>query len=120
MYYKALVNNKNEIVRFEYVSANEIERMAKGHFFDKQAMRFFNSRVAQYGYRKITCTESETLYHNLIFFVTSEKFDYKSPRLYTIRRLNTQSGEIITVGEFQDFKTSATANRWAQKYALEN
>lgn len=116
--YKAMVTNQNEIVRFEYISKSEIERRSKGHFFEKGAMRFFNSRVAQYGYRKVTCTNSETLYHNLVFFVTSERFDYKSRRLYTIRRLNLESGEIITVSEFQQYKTSSHANKVAQKMAV--
>lgn len=117
--YKAqLVNNK--IVRFEYINQGEIMRMAKGHFFDKSSMRFFNSRLAQYGYRKITCTDKETIYHNLVFFVTSEKYDYKSPRLYTIRRLNISTGEIITVGEFQQYKSSSWANKVAQKMSVEN
>lgn len=117
--YKAQVI-KDKIVRFEYISQSEIQRMSIGHFFDKSAMRFFNSRIAQYGYRKITCNDNETIYHNLVFFVTSERYDYKSPRLYTIRRLNIDSGEIITVGEFQQYKSSSWANKVAQKMSVEN
>jgi len=120
MDYKASVNNKNEIVGFGYVLQSEIERRHKGHFFDKSSMKFFNSRIAQYGYRKITSTENEIIYHNLVFFVTSEKNDYKSPRLYTIRCLSLTTGKITTVGEFQGYKTSATANRHAQKIATES
>lgn len=119
MNYKAQVVNK-EIVRFEYVSQSELERYHKGYFFSRDSMRFFNSRIAQYGYRKLTCNDKEIIYHNLVFFVTSEKFDCKSKRLYTIRRLNIDSGEIITVGEFQQYKSSGWANKVAQKLAIEN
>ena len=43
------------------------------HFFCKETMRFFNSRIETALYKDNT-------------FITSEQFDYKSPRGYTIRK----------------------------------
>lgn len=106
--------------RISFIGRNTLESMHRGHFFDKGSMRFFNSRIAEYGYNGILCNDKETIYSDLVFFVTSEKFDYKSPRLYTIRRLNRTTGEIITVGEFQAYKTSSGANKKAQKLAMES
>jgi hypothetical protein len=103
--------------KFDYVSLDTIKRLSKGHFFDKGSTRFFNSRYCRDGFRGMT---KDFTFSNLIFFVTSEQYDHKSPRLYTIRRLNTESGEIITVGEFQGYKTSTTANKHAQKMAMES
>lgn len=42
------------------------------HFFDRDAIKFFNSRIGStlYGHR---------------FFVTSEAMDYDSPRVYSVR-----------------------------------
>lgn len=107
-----------------FVSMNEIKQCSKIHFFDKGSMRFFNSRLSEYGYQ---CKEvvkigkyDEYNYHNIIFFVTSEKYDHKSPRLYTIRKLTINTGAIETVGDFQQYKSRDTAHRWAQKYAMDN
>ena len=61
------------------------------HFFDPSTMRFFNSRL---------CGGCDSLG----FFVTSERFDAATPRLYTVRRLRI-GGEVDTVGEFQAYAT---------------
>ena len=65
-------------------------------FFEKGMMKFFNSRIGN------------TLYGNK-YFVTSEKFDENSPRLYTIRLFDVNTGSVDTVGEFQGFKTGQQA-----------
>ncbi len=64
-----------------------------GHFFDKDTMRFFNSRIL------------ETVYQGPggVFFVTSERFvgsTYTGPRLYTVRKFNPETGDIGTHGEY--------------------
>lgn len=85
-----------------YVSINEIKYKARGHFFDPTSMRFFNSRIAQEGYTKEG--------HDKIYFLTSERMDHKSPRMYTIRALDKNTGMINTVEGFQRFKHRNTAH----------
>lgn len=78
-------------------------RKTNGHFFDKSTMRFFNARV------------SDTVYpgSDIVFFITSEKYDHNSPRLFTLRSYRPNNGEIETIGEFQQFKAKASAARYA-------
>lgn len=66
------------------------------HFFDASSMRFFDSRAP-----RSTVDGSR-------YFVTSERFDYSSPRLFTVRYASV-SGEIDTVGEFQGYASRAAA-----------
>lgn len=68
------------------------------HFFDPDSMRFFDSRI---------CTGAD----DNGLFVTSERFDRTSPRLYTIRRFIYETGAVETVGEFQQYATLAEAKR---------
>ena len=72
-----------------------------GHFFDRATMRFFRSRVSKY------------LLPNRCF-VTSEQYDDKTPRLYTVRRFRADFCEVDTVGEFQQYRTSAQAKKAAE------
>lgn len=93
----------------KYSSMYNVERanIARGHhFFSPESKRFFRSRI---GTRLI----------NGRYFITSEQFDWKSPRLYTVRRAE-DDGSIETVGEFQQFDTAAKARRYAEKLADES
>ena len=83
-------------------SVNGIEIKHKGHFFSPGSMRFFNSRLCH----EVFPTK------NGAYFITSEKFDYKSPRLYTVRFFDLND-DIKTVGEFQAFETKAQAVSFA-------
>ena len=62
------------------------------YFFEPDTMRFFKSRVG------------DTVFQGGggIFFVTSEKFDYNSPRNYTVREFIPETGNINTVSEFNE------------------
>ncbi len=85
----------------------------KGHyFFSKDTMNFFSSRIETKG--------------DLIgdkFFVTSEQFkpspgidgtiDGSFPRKFSVREFNKESGDIHTVGEFQEFSTKKAAEAFA-------
>lgn len=62
------INNINQLITTS-------ERLG-GHFFDKETMRAFNSRILSDLYR---VGDSEG------YFVTSERFDYDTPRTYTVR-----------------------------------
>ena len=67
-------------------------KKAGHHFFDKDTMRFFNSRIETGLYKDNT-------------FITSEQFDYNSPREYTIRRAVNGGIKIETIGESRQFQT---------------
>jgi NADP-dependent 3-hydroxy acid dehydrogenase YdfG len=75
-------------------------RKTTGHFFDRGSMKFFNSRIGQDVYPA----------KELIYFVTSERFE-QDPRRYTVRSYNVQTGDIDTIGEFQEYRTKAAAIR---------
>lgn len=78
------------------------------HFFDKDTMRFFRSRL-------IDCTY--TIPGGTCVFITSEQnVTYhptyrKEPRRYTVRTFNTLTGSIDTVGEFQEHTTLYKARK---------
>jgi hypothetical protein len=78
----------------------KIKELHFGHFFDKGAMRFFNSRLPRFGYNNG---------NGEIFFITSEAFDSYSPRRYSVRILDVESGRIETLNDFQRFDTKAKA-----------
>jgi hypothetical protein len=78
---------------------------AAGMFwFSPDTMRFFRCRV---GSELFTRGARQ-------FFVSSEQFSSDHPRLYTIREVKA-NGDIDTLGEFQQFKTSAAARRAIMK-----
>ena len=87
-------------------SIKDANKAAGYHFFDADTMRFFDSRilggVVGDGY-----------------FITSERDDYDSPRMYTVRHANAD-GSIDTIGEFQEHKTAHAARKAAQKFAESN
>jgi hypothetical protein len=73
---------------------------AKGfYFFDRGANSFFRSK-----------------YHGGIlkekYFITSEQFSDTSPRLYTLREIDWESGDVKTVGGFQNFTSKQGAVTW--------
>ena len=87
-----------------YVDVDHIKLANKnfgGHWFDRSTMRFFDSRVghAAYGGR---------------YFISSERYDHNSPRLYTIRAI-TEDRSIDTVGDFQAYASHAAAARAVRK-----
>ncbi|OGL47328.1 MAG: hypothetical protein A2W05_09810 [Candidatus Schekmanbacteria bacterium RBG_16_38_10] len=93
----------------EYYSMDDIKMINrnKGHyFFSPDSMRFFRSRVGDSVYQG----------SGGIYFVTSEQFDWKSPRLYTVRSFNPETGGINTVGEFNEM-TRYQAHSAAKKLA---
>jgi len=75
----------------------EANRAAGRHWFEPSTMRFFNSRIGS------------ELYGNK-YFISSERFDYNSPRLYTIRYVYPD-GSITTIGNFQQYVSRGDAVR---------
>ena len=81
------------------------------HFFEPSTMRFFDSRVAsKQVYPKATGGS---------YFITSERFDWNSPRLYTIRECS-ENGHISTIGGFQAYSTVEAAEHAAERLAGKN
>jgi hypothetical protein len=69
------------------------------HFFDKDSMKFFES--------KIEGKQKEPLIGDK-YFITSEQFELdgrKDERKYTLREFNPKTGGINTVGEFNQLKS---------------
>ena len=77
------------------------------HFFSPDTMRFFSSRI-----------QTTPPYKGRVF-VTSERMNWNSPRLYTVRVVKP-SGHIETIGDFGGFTSRQSAHRFAEKYAAEN
>lgn len=87
----------------KYVSIQDVKNIAQrhgSHWFDADTMRFFNSRVSQ----------DATIDGEFIYFVSSERYR-SEPRLYSVRQLNIFTGIIETIGEFQQYRTSAQAKK---------
>lgn len=84
-----------------------LNHLAGGHFFDRDTLQFFNSRV------------HDTVYGGR-YFITSEQFvahdGTAEPRMYTVRRFN-DDGSIDTMGYFQQYATSIQARFEAMRLA---
>lgn len=103
-----------------YKQINTIDRLIDtseelgGHFFDADTLRFFNSRVLSDLYR---VNDSEG------YFVTSERFDYDTPRTYSVRYYvvthdDEENSDSIDIGSVDEGYQLATAYR-AKKLAKE-
>ena len=77
---------------------------AGSHWFDKDTMRFFRTRI---------CGEGRV--YGGRYFVTSER-SWTGPRLYSVRQAS-EEGSISTVGEFQGYKTAKAAISAAKRLA---
>ena len=72
--------------------AKEIYKKTGSHFFDKETMKFFGSRI------------ESGLYKNRCFITSEKNFD-GTARFYTVRRFNEDYTNIETIGEFNRIKT---------------
>lgn len=84
------------------------------HWFEPATLRFFASRISEGSFAP--CESRKCTY-----FVSSEQFHgsngYDAGRFYTVRAIAWKGGDVRTVGKFQQYKTRATAARWAGLYA---
>ena len=94
----------------EYIDISVVKQVSKKHdkhFFDDSTMRFFNSRISQDAIKS----------GNMAYFVSSEKFDSKTPRLYSVRAINLDTGKIETIPDFQHFKSNQQAWKFIKNIA---
>lgn len=68
-------------------------------WFEKGAMRFFSSKLPR----------TAKVYNGAAYFISSEQFDAKTPRMYSIREANLSNGKVNTIGKFQQYATMASA-----------
>lgn len=73
-----------------FTSIFDVKRNHKGHWFSPDTMRFFQSRVSEQVYQGM----------NKVYFVSSERNGYHSPRRFTVRVFDCETKSIDTVGEF--------------------
>jgi hypothetical protein len=82
------------------------------HFFEPETLRFFRSRIV---------SQSPHQGPGGIYFVTSERFVLSSgpakPRRYTVREFNPETGDIVTHGRFQQYKSAQKAREAAERAA---
>jgi hypothetical protein len=71
----------------DFTTVEDIIRYHRGHFFTKDMMRFFRSRVLS----EVFAGTKE------VYFVTSERMDSNHPRAYTVRAYNPKTDSIRTV-----------------------
>lgn len=86
--------------------AKHYQSLTKGHWFDKDTMRFFKCRLDGQVFAG----------KELFFFVSSEKGP-DEVRKYTVRSYDPQTGTIDSVEGFQAYKTLVTAKKYAEKEA---
>lgn len=85
------------------------QRTNGGHWFDPGTMRFFKTRLSEHLFYGAT----------IIYFVSSEQGP-NGIRRYSVRSYTPETGEIDTVGEFQQYRTRDQAKRAAAKAAASN
>lgn len=79
-------------------SVSDMERKHYGHWFDRDTMRFFKSRIMSNIFPSKTA----------IYFVSSEQNDNR-PRLFTVRKYDIKNDDISTIGEFQGYESKTKA-----------
>lgn len=103
---------------------DEVKRRAEkhhSHFFDKDTMRFFSSRVSELMWVDGDRKDYQT---NPIYFITSEQdrgpYQHSgSVRAFTIRRIDAD-GDIDTIGDFQGYSTLNEARRAIKEMLVVN
>jgi len=81
---------------------------AAGHcWFEPAALRFFGSMVHDRVHEG----------PGGVFFVSSERQNYSTPRLYSVRQAINGGRGITTIGEFQGYASSRAAHAAAERFA---
>lgn len=78
------------------------------HFFDRDTMRFFRSRIAP----GVMHAGKQDVYN---IFITSEKYSDSAPRLYTVRHM-TDDGDIVSLSKFQAYRSLESARAAVRRF----
>jgi hypothetical protein len=81
----------------------ELNKAKGGHWFDKGAMRFFNTRI-----------ETQPNAENI--FITSEYMDNPSNKKYSLRWFNTETHDVVTLGDFNAIRSLDKAKELRKEY----
>jgi hypothetical protein len=84
---------------------NRNERTGK-HFFDKDTMRFFDSKLPRNAY---ISDDDKTGY-----FISSEQFhgpEGSAPRKYSVRKMDLETGSVDSIDDFQQFPDYKSAQK---------
>lgn len=73
-----------------------VARQTGNHFFDAEAMRFFNSRICE--------ARTRTTFDGTVWFITSERYD-DDPRIYNVRRASVAPRIDKQGSDFLDIET---------------
>lgn len=117
---RAMYAKKNGLTMKQFISKgnyfeDEVKRRAERgspHFFDKDTMRFFSSRISELMWDVGNLKDYQT---NPIYFITSEADNGSvrhsgSDRGFTIRKINAD-GKIDKVSGFQEYSTLNEARK---------
>ena len=69
------------------------------HWFGREAMNFFSTRI-------------ESVMRRKKYFITSDQQGDFEPRLFTVREFNWATGAVSTKSKFQEFKTREDAYKF--------
>ncbi|AGY48396.1 hypothetical protein Slash_107 [Bacillus phage Slash] len=81
----------------------ELNESVNGHWFDKGAMEFFNTVI-------------ETQPNKVNIFITSDRMELDMPKLYTLRWFNSETNQVETLSEFQEYKTLDAAKQFRKTF----
>ena len=99
------------MTRYTVSDIKAANKAAGQFFFERSAMRFFDSRIERGG---PYCGPAG------VFFVTSEQFhgsQGSAPRKYTVRQFDPTTGSVDTPGKFNDILYLGDARDEARKAA---
>jgi hypothetical protein len=89
--------------KYTFTEMKEIQKEKNLHWFDKGAMRFFN-------------TVLETQPNMVNIFITSEKQEDWHKRKYTLRWFNEETGNVETLGHFMEYTTIDAARAARRRF----
>lgn len=96
-------------MKFNVYSVDDIVSKHKGHFFSKDTMRFFKSKLVSDVY---------VSNNGKVYFVTSEKKGFNTnERTFTVREYDLKLDSISNVGDFLSYETKSKALTEALKLA---
>ena len=97
--------------RYTIAQIRDANMRAGFHFFERDTMRFFDSRVVKAG---PYCGPGG------VFFITSEQFHGSQgdgPRGFTVRQFKPDSGDVDSASDFNTIRDVDDARRLARQWA---